>query len=73
MKQRKRKVNETPLRPDWAIVFKGEKKIFFVAETKSKGEELRGSEKMKIKCGKAHFKNFEQVRFKQVSRVNDLN
>ncbi|MCE7955957.1 MAG: DEAD/DEAH box helicase family protein [Bacteroidetes bacterium] len=59
--------------PDWAIVFKGEKKIYFVAETKSEGEELRGSESMKIKCGKAHFKNFEDVVYKKVSSVRDLN
>ena len=66
---------DTPIgnyNPDWAIVFKGEKKIYFVAETKSDGQELRGSEKMKIKCGKAHFKEFEEVRFKQVSKVIDL-
>ncbi len=58
--------------PDWAIVFKGEKKIYFVAETKSAGQELRGSESMKIKCGKAHFRNFEDVVYKQVSTVSGL-
>lgn len=58
--------------PDWAIVFKDEKKIYFVAETKSVGQELRGSESMKIKCGKAHFKNFEDVVYKQVSTVSEL-
>jgi type III restriction enzyme len=59
-------------RPDWAVVFEGEKKIYFVAETKSEGQELRGSEAMKIKCGKAHFEEFKGVRFKQVSRVTEL-
>jgi type III restriction enzyme len=59
-------------KPDWAIIFHGEKKIYFVAETKSEGQELRGSEAMKIKCGKAHFKNFEGVKFKQVSKVIEL-
>lgn len=66
---------DTPIgnyNPDWAIVFKGEKKIYFVAETKSDGQELRGSEKMKIKCGEAHFREFEEVRFEQVSKVIDL-
>lgn len=66
---------DTPIgnyNPDWAIVFKGEKKIYFVAETKSSGQELRESEKMKIKCGKAHFKNFEEVKFEQVNKVVDL-
>jgi len=53
-------------------VFKGEKKIYFVAETKSDGQELRGSEKMKIKCGKEHFREFKEVKFEQVSKVEDL-
>ncbi|MDO9288231.1 MAG: hypothetical protein Q7T83_05520, partial [Thermodesulfovibrionales bacterium] len=59
--------------PDWAIVFKGEKKIYFVAETKGKGQELRDSEKMKIKCGTEHFKIFDGVRFERVSSVSELN
>src|SRR4030042_1328128 len=50
--------------PDWAIVFKGEKKIYFVAETKGEGQELRSSEKMKIDCGRAHFEQFDEVTFK---------
>jgi type III restriction enzyme len=67
---------KTPIgqyRPDWAVVFKGEKKIYFVAETKSAGQELRGSEKLKIACGTAHFKNFEDVVYKRVSSVSELN
>ena len=66
---------DTPIgsyNPDWAVVFKGEKKIYFVAETKSDGQELRGSEKMKIKCGKEHFREFKEVKFEQVSKVEDL-
>lgn len=59
-------------KPDWAVVFQGEKRIYFVAETKGEGQELRGSEAMKIKCGKAHFKDFEDVKFKQVSKVIEL-
>ena len=60
--------------PDWAIVFKGEKKIYFVAETKGdKDQELRPSEKMKIDCGKVHFEQFEDVRFKgPISSVSEL-
>lgn len=58
--------------PDWAIVFKGEKKIYFVAETKSEGQELLESEKLKIKCGKEHFKKFDGVVYKRVSTVKDL-
>ena len=60
--------------PDWAIVKKGEKKIYFVAETKGKDEELRPSAKMKIKCGKAHFEQFDEVKFVgPISSVTDLN
>jgi type III restriction enzyme len=59
--------------PDWAIVFKGERKFYFVAETKGEGQELLKSEKQKIKCGKEHFKNFDEVVYKQVSSVKDLN
>ncbi|MDO8447088.1 MAG: DEAD/DEAH box helicase family protein [Deltaproteobacteria bacterium] len=59
--------------PDWAIVFNGEKKIYFVAETKGEDQELRPSERMKIDCGKAHFKQFADVRFKgPVSSVSEL-
>ena len=59
--------------PDWAVVKKGEKNIYFVAETKSKDEELRPSEDQKIQCGKSHFKQFEDIKFKQVSNVSELN
>ncbi len=58
--------------PDWAVVFKGEKKIYFVAETKGEGQELLKSEKQKIKCGKEHFREFVEVVYKQVSTVKDL-
>lgn len=58
--------------PDWAVIFKGEKKIYFVAETKSAGQELRGSEALKIECGKAHFRNFDDVVYKQVTTVREL-
>jgi type III restriction enzyme len=58
--------------PDWAVVFKGEKKIYFVAETKSEGQELRSSEKQKVKCGKAHFEKFEAIEYRQVSSVGEL-
>jgi type III restriction enzyme len=59
--------------PDWAVVFKGKKKIYFVAETKSAGEELRGSAKMKIKCGAEHFKKFEDVKYVRAEKVSELN
>jgi type III restriction enzyme len=59
--------------PDWAVVFKDENKIYFVAETKSSGQELRGSENLKIKCGKKHFEEFKDIIYKQVSSVSELN
>ena len=58
--------------PDWAVVLKGEKKVYFIAETKDTGAELRSSEQMKIKCGKAHFNSFENVRYERVKTVSDL-
>ena len=60
--------------PDWALIFKNEKKIYFVAETKSTTdlEKLRNEEKLKIKCGEAHFKEFEDVEYRHVKSVVDL-
>jgi len=58
--------------PDWALIKKNEKTVYFVTETKSAGQELRISEKQKIKCGKAHFNEFKEVTFKQVASVSDL-
>ncbi len=58
--------------PDWALIKKNEKTVYFVAETKSAGQELRTSEKQKIKCGYAHFNEFEDVEYRQVSAVGDL-
>jgi len=67
---------ETPIgtyNPDWAIVFENDKRIYFVAETKSDGQELRPSENMKIHCGTKHFEQFEGVKFKaKISNVSDL-
>lgn len=58
--------------PDWALVFKGRKRIYFVAETKSEGQELLKSESQKIKCGKEHFGQFTEMVYRQVSSVRDL-
>jgi len=66
---------QTPIgnyNPDWALIKKNEKTIYFVAETKSAGQELKISEKRKIKCGEEHFKQFEGVEYRQVSSVGDL-
>jgi type III restriction enzyme len=64
--------------PDWAIVFEDEKKIYFVAETKDTGtpqvdlSKLSEDEQMKIKCGKAHFNEFEGLDYKVVNKVGQL-
>ena len=45
--------------PDWAVYMEldGVKKLYFVIETKGSANlfEISGKEKMKIRCGKAHF------------------
>ena len=64
--------------PDWAIVFEDDTKIYFVAETKDTGtprvdkSKLTLDEQNKIKCGEAHFKEFERLKYKVVSRVGQL-
>lgn len=66
---------QTPIggyNPDWTLIKKNEKTIYFVAETKSTGQELRASEKRKIKCGYAHFNEFKDVEYRQVTTVGEL-
>ncbi|MEW6527680.1 MAG: DEAD/DEAH box helicase family protein, partial [Spirochaetota bacterium] len=66
--------------PDWAIVFKNDKKIYFVAETKDTGTDkvdilkLQPDEQIKIKCGTKHYEVFKNdgVEYKVVSKVEDL-
>lgn len=64
--------------PDWALVFEDDRKIYFVAETKDTGTpqvdltKLTADEQKKIKCGKAHFKEFDQLEYKVVSKVGQL-
>jgi len=67
---------DTPIgtyNPDWAIIYKGREKLYFITETKSAGQELLESEKIKIHCGEEHFKNFAGVQYKKVSTVPELN
>jgi len=66
---------QTPIgnyNPDWALIKKNEKTVYFVAETKSTGQELKASEIRKIKCGHAHFNEFADVEYRQVSTVGEL-
>lgn len=64
--------------PDWAVVLEDEKKVYFVAETKDTGSDkvdlskLRIDEQLKIKCGKAHFEQFEELEYKVVRRAGQL-
>ena len=64
--------------PDWALIFEDEQKIYFVAETKDTEtpqvdlSKLSGDEQMKIKCGKAHFEEFEDLEYKVVNKVGQL-
>lgn len=64
--------------PDWAVVFEDDKKVYFVAETKDTGtpvvdlSKLHPSERQKIRCGEAHFKQFEDLEYKVVNQVRDL-
>lgn len=68
---------DTPIgkyNPDWALIFKDENKIYFVTETKSSLDhtKIRYEERLKIKCGKAHFSRFDDVDFRHVTKVEDL-
>ncbi len=63
-------------RPDWAIVFENDKRIYFVAETKGtkNWQELRGVEEMRIRCGQKHFALFKPlgVEYKLAVKADDL-
>ncbi len=68
-----------PYNPDWAIAYRNDTTLYFVAETKKTGNSnhvqldmLRPIEDLRIECGKRHFKNFEQVQFKVVNTLEDL-
>lgn len=68
-----------PYNPDWALAYRNDKVLYFVAETKKTGNTdhvqlgmLRPLEDLHIECGKRHFKNFEQVAFKVVSSLTEL-
>jgi type III restriction enzyme len=64
--------------PDWAVVFEDDIKVYFVAETKDTGTpevdlaKLKVDEQLKIKCGEAHFKEFEDLEYKVVKKVGQL-
>lgn len=68
-----------PYNPDWALTYRNDKTLYFVAETKNTGSDdhvqldlLRPIENLRIECGKRHFRNFDEVCFKVVSTLNSL-
>ena len=66
--------------PDWAVLVEqdGGERLFFVVETKSSlfADDLRDSEKAKIRCGEAHFRALavqeEPAKYVQAAAVDDL-
>jgi len=64
--------------PDWALVFEGDTKIYFVAETKDTGtatvdlSKLSKDEQLKIKCGKAHFEEFQEISYKVINKIGQI-
>ena len=75
-------VVETPIgsyNPDWALIYKNDQALYFIAETKDTGGTtgvdlslLRPLEQLKIECGKRHFKQFDQVHFRVVKSLDEL-
>ena len=67
----------TPLgtyNPDWAVVFEGDSRVYFVAETKSSTikKDRREEENMKIACGRKHFALSKDVVFRDVVTLAGL-
>lgn len=67
----------TPLgtyNPDWAVVFHGDSRVYFVAETKSSTVEKdrRTNENLQISCGRKHFALSPDVVFKDVVALGVL-
>jgi len=65
--------------PDFAILFKKEKTIYFIAETKGslKSMELKGKEKAKIEYAKKHFEKLSklsksEIKYKVVKTFDDI-
>ena len=72
---------ETPIgnyNPDWAVFLEknGEQKLYFVLETKGTTSlfDLRTPEKLKLHCGKQHFKALDGIEFsgEPVKEWNDF-
>jgi len=61
-------------RPDWALMLKKDKRLYFVAETKSSlnESERRVSENQKIQCGTKHFGQFADVEFSVTRSLEEI-
>ncbi len=60
--------------PDWALIYKNDEKIYFVAETKYSLDPMKrySYENYKIKCGKRHFEEFEDVSYQTIRELKEL-
>ena len=58
--------------PDWAVVFDGDERVYFVAETKSSDidHDIEASELRKIVAGREHFKTIDVSYVAPVTRLN---
>ncbi len=68
---------KTPLgdyNPDWAYVKENDGKVYLIRETKSSADlrKLRPDERLKVKCGEAHFRDCLGVPYKVVSSATEL-
>lgn len=68
-----------PYNPDWALAYRNDEVLYFVAETKKTGNGgtvqrglLRPLEDYRIECGTRHFKEFEGVKFKVTTTLKEL-
>ncbi len=62
--------------PDWAVVFEGDRRVYFVAETKDTNDlndsSLRGPERAKILSGREHFKTINVDYFGPIRSLHDI-
>jgi len=70
-------VIQTPIgeyRPDWALLLKRDKRLYFVAETKSSliRSDRRETENQKIDCGYKHFAELPEVEFTEATSLADI-
>jgi type III restriction enzyme len=67
----------TPLgdyRPDWALVRESDGRVYLVVETKGTTDvkALPDSERLRVKCGKQHFEECLDVKYKLARTADDI-